>query len=203
VTTDAVVMRIAQDTAKAEAGRVVAEVVSTYVQGHADDIRGVRGMRGSTGAPGRDGAPGAPGVNGDPGLVWAGPWRAGQLYAADQAVELEGSSYIATEATRAKPPGSGWQLLAQRGADATPAPLRIASGPLGVSVRNGSTNVGFVNTLQLGDNLSATLGSDGAAVITAAAGDASSGGVPVGGIIMWSGAIASIPADVAASATGR
>lgn len=71
--------------------------------------------------PGKDGEPGKAGIDGangsdGEGISWRGPWKAGS-YDAQDAVELDGSSYIARARTRAKPPGGAWDLMAKRGSD--------------------------------------------------------------------------------------
>lgn len=75
------------------------------------------------GDPGEPGAKGdsVQGPKGDPGddgqsINWRGPWQKG-AYAPLDAVEYDGSSYIATSLTRTKPPGKGWDLMAKKGQD--------------------------------------------------------------------------------------
>ena len=47
-------------------------------------------------------------------MTWQGPWSASTAYNAYDAVQLNGSSYIATAAsTNTPPPGSAWNLVAQ------------------------------------------------------------------------------------------
>jgi hypothetical protein len=119
--------------------------------------RGERGMRGATGPMGTDGPMGDPGR---PGIDWRGPWQRSVQYQPDDAVESEGSSYIATVPTKGhKPPGGGWDLLAQKGDKGDPGQARVIPAPASSSP----------------------------------AGPAGEGAVPVGGIIMWSGTIATIP----------
>lgn len=63
---------------------------------------------------GDDALPGPPGPPGD--IVWLGPWQSGILYLEDDAVEHNGSSYIATAANiNSAPPNSNWNLLAAQG----------------------------------------------------------------------------------------
>jgi hypothetical protein len=77
--------------------------------------RGIRGPQG-THVRGDPGPPGPPGPQGEKGLNWQGPWE-NRRYQPDDAVEYQGSSWVATAATRSRPPGKGWDLLAQRGVD--------------------------------------------------------------------------------------
>lgn len=98
---------------------------------------GKAGLDGQNGANGAPGAPGADGQDGD-GISWRGPWKAGS-YDAQDAVEFEGSSYIARTRTRAKPPGGGWDLMAQKGQDGKTIlrPSLSSGGPGGGSGGSG------------------------------------------------------------------
>src|SRR4029077_4907350 len=93
-------------------------------------LDGRDGLPGRNGLDGRDGEPGTPGKAGDVGPVgppgqdgedgqsinWRGRWKSRSVYRYLDAVELDGSSYIcAGDMTRAKPPGLGWDLMAQKG----------------------------------------------------------------------------------------
>jgi hypothetical protein len=80
--------------------------------------KGIRGPQGThvRGDPGPPGEEGPPGPRGPKGLNWRGPWTS-RKYATDDAVEYLGSSWVATRSTRSRPPGNGWDLLAQRGFD--------------------------------------------------------------------------------------
>jgi hypothetical protein len=104
--------------------------VEEVLRQNPDHLRGPKGEQGDKGDQGDEGIRGPQGdfVRGDPGpegppgpkgpkgLNWRGPWKS-QKYAADDAVEYLGSSWVATKATRSRPPGGGWDLLAQRGFD--------------------------------------------------------------------------------------
>ena len=53
-----------------------------------------------------------------PGINWLGPWSNVTSYVIDDAVEDNGSSYVANAAnTNSQPPNANWDLLAQKGAD--------------------------------------------------------------------------------------
>ncbi len=91
-----------------------------------DGRNGANGEHGPAGAPGRDGARGESGERGpkgekgdrgDPGIVWRGRHVQGARYAAGEAVELDGSSWIAKSDTRELPTSfsNTWDLLAKRG----------------------------------------------------------------------------------------
>lgn len=91
-----------------------------------DGARGERGDKGDQGRDGRDGKDGKngrdgkdgkDGADGKPGLRWRGIYETGVTYDEDDAVELEGSSWIARRRT-ANMPGLSrdWDLLARRGA---------------------------------------------------------------------------------------
>ena len=91
---------------------------------------GPTGAVGATGPAGAAGATGAPGPKGDNGmgLVWRGQYQSSQAYAVDDAVQSQGSAYVATAALApiscggscvdSNAPGlnSAWQILAGAGA---------------------------------------------------------------------------------------
>jgi hypothetical protein len=80
--------------------------------------RGVQGPRGEQGPAGPAGPQGAKGDTGDPGLTWRGPYRDGHRYAPRDAVEYQGSSWVAKFETRSIPgTAADWDLLAQKGQD--------------------------------------------------------------------------------------
>jgi hypothetical protein len=58
---------------------------------------------------------GPPGPAGAVGMIWRGTWSAATAYAATDAVEYQGSAYIAVTPNQNQAPGTGsaWQLLAQ------------------------------------------------------------------------------------------
>lgn len=80
-----------------------------------DGKAGLDGANGTDGKDGSDGSDGQDGVDGQS-INWRGPWVRGTYLPLD-AVEYDGSSYIATSLTRTKPPGKGWDLMAQKGKD--------------------------------------------------------------------------------------
>lgn len=67
---------------------------------------------GDQGPQGQQGPQGPAGVG-----VWQGPWEAGTVYVSGDMVEYQGSSYYAdgNPVTGIAPPGSNWDLLAQKG----------------------------------------------------------------------------------------
>jgi hypothetical protein len=77
-------------------------------------LSGLQGPTGPTGDTGPMGPAGPVGAAGPAGLVWRGSWAASTLYAINEAVEYQGSSYVAVAATDTDVPGTGtaWQLLA-------------------------------------------------------------------------------------------
>jgi len=65
------------------------------------------------------GPQGLQGPAGPPGINWRGPWNSGELYEYPDAVEYEGTSWIAVEDNLNETPSAlspSWNLLAQRGA---------------------------------------------------------------------------------------
>lgn len=96
------------------------------VQQHADQLRG---------APGKDGKDGRSGkATAAPGLVWRGAWVSQTRYDPGEVVESEGSAYICTAVTAAKPPGEGWDLLAAKGQDSGPVYVPRGGGSSGGSL---------------------------------------------------------------------
>lgn len=95
--------------------------------------QGEPGLRGETGAEGRTGDAGPQGPAGPPGakgLTWRGSWDPTASYIGDDAVELDGSAYVAVgESTASPPPGPDWSLLAAAGAEGA----RGVEGPAGPS----------------------------------------------------------------------
>jgi len=90
---------------------------------------GPTGERGLTGAMGPSGPDGPPGAMGPPGLAWAGTWSETLVYAPGDAVELDGSTYVALELNaESRPPGPAWSLLARAGEVGPTGP----AGPQGV-----------------------------------------------------------------------
>ena len=79
--------------------------------------KGDTGSQGVAGAKGDKGDQGDPGVKGDPGMTWKGAWVDTTAYLAGDAVEHNGSSYIAVDAnTGPEPPSAHWNLVAAEGA---------------------------------------------------------------------------------------
>lgn len=84
-----------------------------------DGRDGKDGQRGARGPQGKPGEKGDAGPQGEPGINWRGSFRLGEAYEPDDAVEHDGSSWIATQRTKEIPPGSDWDVLAKRGRDGT------------------------------------------------------------------------------------
>lgn len=100
-------------------------------------LQGVVGPRGDTGPaglPGPQGIQGLPGPQGTKGLVWRGAWAPGTTYQPDDAIEHNGTAWIAIGAsTGSPPPSSEWQLLAAKGDQGAVG----AQGPQGVAGQQG------------------------------------------------------------------
>jgi collagen type VII alpha len=94
---------------------------------------GPTGVTGATGPTGPTGVTGATGPTGA-GVNWLGAWSAG-TYQQYDAVEHNGSSYVANTTTTQEPPDTQWDLLAQEGAVG-------ATGPTGVTGATGPTGAG-------------------------------------------------------------
>ena len=67
-------------------------------------IQGPKGDTGNTGATGQQGNTGLTGPKGDVGQVWRGTWSALTGYNKNDAVEYQGSTYIATASSMGEPP---------------------------------------------------------------------------------------------------
>lgn len=89
-------------------------------KGDTGDV-GPAGPAGADGAAGAAGAAGADGPQGPPGIVWRGAWDTNASYAADDAVQHSGRTFVAlTSSTGVTPPTTAtssatWSLLADRG----------------------------------------------------------------------------------------
>ena len=80
---------------------------------------GPSGPQGPAGPKGNTGDTGPQGAAGPRGLTWRGAWGSGTTYAKDDAVQYNGSSYVASgPASPGLLPGTApvWELLAQKGA---------------------------------------------------------------------------------------
>ncbi|MFL6438189.1 MAG: carbohydrate-binding protein, partial [Terriglobales bacterium] len=110
-------------------------------------LQGPPGLPGPQGAQGTQGPQGAIGPTGSAGLNWLGSWNSGTVYAVDDAVSFNGSSYISIQASTNLAPDTNpafWSLLAQQGATgaagATGATGAIgATGPQGPQGLTGAT----------------------------------------------------------------
>ncbi len=108
---------------------------------------GAQGPAGAQGAVGPAGPQGAEGLKGDRGLRWRGPWAAGVVYVVDDAVEFQGSSYVASLASAdATFVPTNWQALALRGVSGPVGPIGTAGsvglqGPQGPPGADGAVGV--------------------------------------------------------------
>jgi len=72
-------------------------------------------------------------------INWRGAWSATTTYAANDGVNYQGSSYVATAATTGStPPAAPWQLVAQQGATG-PTGATGPQGPTGATGPQGAT----------------------------------------------------------------
>ena len=97
------------------------------------NIGNIKGPTGATGGTGPTGPQGPPGV----GINWRGAWSAATAYAINDAVDSNGSSYVAIVAnTNQQPPNATyWNILAQQGATGPTGP----TGPAGSTGSTGAT----------------------------------------------------------------
>ena len=102
--------------------------------------RGTSGQPGTTGPAGAQGVPGGPGPQGPAGLNWKGIWDKTTIYAMNDAVQFNGSSYVASvKAPQGLQPDKNpttWNLLAQQGAPGA-AGLQGPAGPAGQAGKQG------------------------------------------------------------------
>lgn len=111
---------------------------------------GAQGPAGSQGAVGPQGATGPQGIAGSqgiegppgpagPGMAWRGAWDVATAYVIHDAVEHEGSSYVAVaDGIASAPPSPDWSLLASIGATGAPGPQGV-EGPQGLAGADGAT----------------------------------------------------------------
>ncbi len=122
--------------------------------------QGPPGVQGPAGVNGTDGTNGTNGVNGAPGINFRGTYSSNAIYAVDDAVSLNGSTYLSLSAANqgnspASSPGT-WALLAASGANGAngssgpqgpqgPTGPAGAAGPAGPTGMTGATGaVGLV-----------------------------------------------------------
>jgi collagen triple helix repeat protein len=110
--------------------------------------QGVPGPTGSAGAVGPEGPQGPTGATGPPGMRFLGPWDSTVGYQANDAVEYEGSTFIALDANTNVAPGSTspsvWDLVANQGNTGAVGPVgpqgpQGAQGPQGPAGPTGAT----------------------------------------------------------------
>ena len=103
---------------------------------------GPQGFQGDNGPQGPQGPQGPPGIQGSagvPGLTWRGAWNATNTYAIHDAVQNDGSAWVALLANTGVQPndGTNWTLLAQKGDTGIMGP----QGPQGPQGETGATGV--------------------------------------------------------------
>src|SRR4029077_1074491 len=125
--------------------------------------KGDEGPQGPAGQDGTDGTDGKDGRDGSDGesIRWRGKWSARSVYAAQDAVEFEGSSYIARARTRTKPPKGCVTLMAKLGDSGTVLLARPGGGGAGTAAAGGGVG------LSLSGNTAGALGliSSGIAIL--------------------------------------
>ena len=94
-------------------------------------VQGPAGSQGPQGVAGTAGIQGPQGAAGPKGLVWKGAWSGIVTYSADDAVQYQGTAWIAVSpSTAVAPPSTEWALLASRGDQGATGPQGPA-GPTG------------------------------------------------------------------------
>lgn len=80
--------------------------------------QGPQGVQGPTGLTGPQGDTGPIGPTGERGINWRGTWNIATVYAAQDGVSYNGSSFVAKVSNTSVPPaiGSTWDLIAEKGA---------------------------------------------------------------------------------------
>ena len=150
--------------------------------------QGPQGPTGPQGTTGADGASGPQGPAGAPGLNFVGAWSANYAYAANDAVTLGGSTYIALATNSSSRPDlypQVWAMLAQAGSTGADG----ATGPAGTAA---TITIGTVTTGAAGTQASVTnTGTSSAAVLNftipqGADGGTTSSGTSTGGILFAS-----------------
>lgn len=104
--------------------------------------QGTPGQPGPPGPAGAQGLPGAPGAQGPAGLNWKGVWNNTTIFGINDAVQFNGSSYVALKPGLGLQPDmnpTAWNLLAQQGAPgaAGAAGLQGPAGPAGQAGKQG------------------------------------------------------------------
>jgi hypothetical protein len=112
-------------------------------------LTGPTGAQGPAGPTGTTGATGPTGPQGPRGLTWRGVWHSASNYLADDAVQSNGSAWLARRANANVAPveGADWNLLAQKGdtgatgATGSQGPIGLTgpAGPIGPQGPTGST----------------------------------------------------------------
>lgn len=138
------------------------------VQQNADRLRGKPGKTGDRGA---SGAPGERGLPGKPGLIWRGTWKRSTAYLKGDAVEVDGSSYVATDAVQGtKPPHGSWDLVALKGTDGQPGAPGHA-GMAGVPIEDEGIAKGVAGSFNfVGSGVSAAMNPRGGVDVTVSSG---------------------------------
>jgi collagen type VII alpha len=101
-------------------------------------LTGSTGAKGDTGDTGATGATGSTGAIGPVGMTWRGTWSDSTPYMINDAVVLNGTSFIATAAnTNSQPLNANWNTLAQEGATGATGSTG-ATGAIGATGPTGS-----------------------------------------------------------------
>jgi len=136
-----------QDVDAAQDAILVSRLPSTVViQPELDDalshvsaqINAIALTPGPTGATGPMGPVGSVGPAG---IAWRGVWNPATTYAANDAVDWQGTAYVATDnSTNSAPPSIHWSVLSAKGDTGPQGPVG-ASGPPGIDGAVGATGV--------------------------------------------------------------
>ncbi|MBY0396853.1 MAG: hypothetical protein K2X91_10355, partial [Thermoleophilia bacterium] len=139
---------------------------------------------------GNTGGTGPQGPAGPRGLTWQGTWSSSASYGKDDAVQYDGSSYVAGAAIDAgiAPPSGAWQLLAAKGASGGgTGGTGMTFSVVNQDVSNPSAQTGIRYAAGLNCPTGSILTGGGGIVTDGAKGDivgglavADGGGVPIG-----------------------
>ena len=102
--------------------------------------QGPQGLQGATGAQGVAGVAGPAGAQGPKGLNWLGTWNSGGSYTTNDAVEYDGSAWVALQPNTNVAPtaGANWALLASKGDTGSQGSQGLV-GPIGPKGDKGDT----------------------------------------------------------------
>jgi hypothetical protein len=136
----------------------------------AQGIQGIQGPQGSTGPQGPtgpqgiqgiQGVQGVQGIQGPKGMQWQGAWSSATSYAIDDAVQYNGSSYVAVAANTNQTPdvSASWNLLSSKGDVGPQGPTGTLTGNLAGDVTGpvSATSVALVGGQTAANVASATV----------------------------------------------